>query len=256
MRPLWLVFLALASALPISTAAAQRCAFSAERTATVSLAGLQHARIAARAGSLRIEGRPGLQEIRARGSACASSRRLLDEIRFDAGRDGTEARLLVETPEMNGGGNQYASLDLVIEVPESLGLHVSDSSGDLEIRRVGGLTLDDSSGEIEIEDVRGSIDLTDSSGNVEIEGVRGDVRLKDSSGNLNVRDVTGSVLVESDSSGDIELSGISGDAEVGTDSSGDISVTRVRGDFTVRRDGSGGIRYREIAGRVQIPDRD
>ena len=236
MRTSWMAIIALAAALPAADAAAQDCSFTAERSATLPASGLQLARIDARAGSLRIEGRAGLQEIRVRGTACASSRALLEGIRLETRRVGNEGEVRVEMAELSGTSNVSRALDLVIEVPETLGLHVSDSSGDLEIRRVGGLTLEDGSGEALIADVRGSLDVTDGSGNVDVDGVRGDVRLRDSSGDLDVRNVTGAVLVENDSSGDIE-------------------VARVRGDFTVRRDSSGGIRSRDIAGNVQVPRR-
>lgn len=252
MRSFWIPLAITIFALP-AAASAQSCRFSAERNATLSTSGVQRARIGARAGSLRIEGRAGLQEIRVRGTACASTRELLEALRLDTGRDGGEARVLVETPNMHGPGDRYASLDLVIEVPERLGLHVTDSSGDLTVRHVGGLTLEDSSGEIKIDDVNGSIDLRDSSGSVEIGTVRGDVRLNDSSGDLHVHDVTGSVLVENDSSGNIELQGVRGDAEIRVDSSGDIVASGIRGDFTVNRDSSGRIRYRDVLGHVRIP---
>lgn len=255
MRTSWLALIALAAAIPADPASAQSCSFTAERSATLPASGLQLARIGARAGSLRIEGRAGLTEIRVRGTACASSRELLEGIRLETRRVGNEGEVRVEMTELNGTSSVSRALDLVIEVPETLGLHVSDSSGDLEIRRVGGLTLEDSSGEVLIADVRGSLDLTDSSGNVEVDGVRGDVRLRDSSGDLDVRNVTGAVLVENDSSGDIDLADVGGDVEVANDSSGDIEVARVRGDFTVRRDSSGGIRSRDIAGNVQVPQR-
>lgn len=254
MRTTWTLLAITILAFP-AAASAQGCRFSAERNATLSASGVQLARIGARAGSLRIEGQAGLQEIRVRGTACASSRQLLEALRLDTGRDGGEARVLVEMPDMDGPGDQYASLDLVIEVPETLGLHVTDSSGDLTIRDVGGLTVEDSSGEIQIDDVNGSIDLRDSSGNVEIGTVRGDVRLNDSSGDLRVHGVTGSVLVEHDSSGNIDLEDVRGDAEIRVDSSGDIVASGIRGDFTVNRDTSGGIRYREVAGQVRIPSR-
>jgi hypothetical protein len=255
MRTSWVALIALAAAVPAASASAQRCDFTAERTATLSASGLQLARIEARSGSLRIEGKAGLTEIRARGTACASSRQLLDGIRLVSRRAGTEGEMIVEMPETDGMGNYSMALDLVIEVPESLGLDVTDSSGDLEIRNVGGLTLKDSSGEVEIADVRGSLDVDDSSGNVEVDGVRGDVRLRDSSGDVDVRNVTGSVLVENDSSGNLDFTDVGGDVEVANDSSGDIAVARVRGHFTVRRDSSGAIRSRDVAGAVSIPQR-
>lgn len=245
----WLPLLALLSAAP---APAVQCEFTAERTATLPVNGVELVRIGARAGNLRVEGRPGLREVRARGTACAWSRQALEATRIRVERTGDQGSLIVEVPEM-GGDDGYAMLSLVIEVPEGLALEVMDSSGDIEMERVGALKLTDSSGNIWVRDVRGSLDIEDSSGNVDIDEVSGDVRLSDSSGDLTVRTVEGSVLVEEDSSGNIDISQVRGNASVRLDSSGDIRVATIRGDFTVDRDASGSIRYRDVDGRVRLP---
>lgn len=256
MNPLWLVvpMLPLLSG-PSTAPPTDDCEHTVERTATLPAAGADVARILARAGSLRIEGKAGLREVRARGRVCASTRGYMEATRLVTRREGGQLHLEVTTPEMTGIGHMYARMDLVIEVPESLALDVKDSSGNAEIRHVATLRLDDSSGELEIQDVRGELSVTDSSGEVRIDGVRGDVWLSDSSGDLYVRNVAGNVLVEQDSSGDIDVRNVTGTVAVRRDSSGDIQVSSVRGDFTVARDGSGSIRYDEVGGRVRIPER-
>lgn len=233
----------------------ESCDFGADRSAQLPASGAELTRIAARAGSLRIEGRPGLTEVRLRGRACASSRRYLDEIQIVATRSNGELSFETRMPEMTGFGDHYARLDLVVEVPQSIALDVHDSSGDAWIRQVGSLRVTDSSGDLEISDVRGSLEVDDSSGDLEIDGVRGDVLLRDSSGDLNVTRIGGDVRVDRDSSGDIDISRVSRSVLVRRDSSGDIDVRSVRGDFVVSSDGSGGIRYSGVDGRVQIPER-
>jgi hypothetical protein len=256
MRKSWVPFLSLLGVVVAAPTLTAQCAFSAERTATLPVSGSELARVAARAGSLEIHGVPGLREIRAHGRACASSREALAAVQLRAERHDSEAWLSVVVPDWDGaaGENRYASLDLVVEVPESTPLDVTDSSGDLVIRQVAALKLQDSSGDIRVSDVRGALQIDDSSGNVEVDQVRGDVHLSDSSGDLSVREVTGSVTVDQDSSGNIEIEKVSRDAIVLDDSSGDISATGVGGDFTVEHDTSGGIRYRDIAGRVSLPE--
>jgi hypothetical protein len=157
---------------------AQRNEVSAPRSARVNAAGARLAQIEARAGSLRIEGRAGIVDIQAHGTARASSRDLLERIRLTAERRGDVAYVTVELPEIRGDwrdDDEYASLDLIVEVPKGLALDVEDRSGDLEIRGVGPLDLLDHSGDATIEDVGGRLRVRDGSGELRIRDVRGDV---------------------------------------------------------------------------------
>ena len=125
-----------------TTAMAQRDAdYTAPRQASASAVGARRILVAAGAGSLRIEGKRGLTEVRARGTAYASERRLLDEIRLVATRRGDVVELRTEIPERHERewDDYQAGIDLVVEVPDSLALDVEDGSGGLEIRNVGPL---------------------------------------------------------------------------------------------------------------------
>jgi hypothetical protein len=227
------------------------CDHTAPRSAVVNAQGATRVRVDARAGSLRIEGKPGIREVRITGVACTDRRGLLDDIRLIADRQGGEVRVVAELPERVMNGN--ARLDLVIEVPESLPLDVKDSSGGIEIRRVASLRLEDGSGEIEIEEVAGDLRIDDNSGEIRVLRVRGDVRVSDGSGAIRIDEVGGSVLIDEDGSGEIVIQDVAGSVRVERDGSGGIRVERVRGDFTVDRDGSGGISHREVGGAVRIP---
>lgn len=244
--------LALGAALLPARLAAQQ--HSSPRDAVVDARGATRLRVDARAGSLRIEGRPGLREVRIRGVARAIDRKYLDAMRLVADRSGSEVRVAVEIPEVRALlGRVQRVLDLVIEVPEGMAVDVDDSSGEAEIRRVGALRVKDSSGELVIEDVRGDLDVTDSSGNVSIAQVAGGVRVTDSSGELRIRDVRGAVVVDEDSSGEIDVRDVRGDVLVREDGSGGIRVDGVGGNLTVRDDGSGGVRVGRVAGTVRVP---
>src|SRR5688500_17816213 len=137
-RPSHVAVIASASLLAVTAgpAAAQaRDHVTAPRAARANATGARLAQIDARAGSLRIEGRAGLTEVQARGTARASSRGLLDRIRLTAERRGDVAYIIVEIPEQRGDwndGDRHASLDLIVEVPKTLALDVEDRSGDLE----------------------------------------------------------------------------------------------------------------------------
>ena len=79
-------------------------------------------RVLARAGSLRIEGRPGTTDVVVRGTACASDAETLPDIRLVAERRGSVVHVEAVLPERMswGFGRSYASLDLVIEVPATV----------------------------------------------------------------------------------------------------------------------------------------
>jgi hypothetical protein len=228
------------------------------RSARVSAAGARGARIEARAGSLRIEGRSGITEIQARGTARASSRSLLDEIRLTAERRGDYAYVIVDVPEIHGnwgGDDQFAALDLIVEVPNTLALDVEDRSGELEIRNVGALDLVDASGDATIENVGGRLRVRDNSGELRIRDVRGDVELEDGSGGIHLRTIRGSVNVDRDGSGEFDAEDVTGSLRIRSKGSGSVDVVRVGGDFVVERKSSGSITHRDVRGRVEIPER-
>lgn len=238
---------------------AQRGDVTAERSARVNAAGVRIARVEARAGSLRIEGRAGLTEIRARGTARASSRALLDQIRLTAERRGDAAYVIVDIPEIHGDwsdDDEHASLDLIVEVPKTLALDVEDRSGELEIRGVGPLDLVDNSGDATIEDVGGRLRVRDGSGALRIRDVRGDVTLEDGSGGVHLRTIRGSVMVDRDGSGEFEAEDVTGSIRIDRKGSGSVDVARVGGDFIVARKGTGSIEHRDVRGRVEVPEGD
>jgi hypothetical protein len=235
--------------------------YTAPRNADVNASGARSIRIEAAAGILKVEGRSGISTVRVRGTARSDRRNLLDEIKLIAERRGDEVFIKADMPENRGffDRNRYdynnVVLDLVIEVPNSISLDVSDGSGEAEFVNAGPLELADGSGEIHVRGARGDVRITDGSGNITIEGVQGSVRVNDGSGNIRTRDVTGNFVVGDDGSGDIDASGIGGTMRVENDGSGNIDAGRIAGDLVVDHDGSGSIRYDTVKGRVSIPDR-
>ncbi len=246
---------ALISSLAAAPVEADSCQYEEPRRATLDAAGLERVVVEARAGSLAIFGKSGLDEVRAEGLACAGGRDALEGIRLVTERTGTTARIEVEIPDTDWSFFSGTSprLDREIEVPHGLALEVRDSSGAMEIHGVGSADVRDSSGEIVIGDVSGDLRIDHSSGSIEVSDVSGEVRLEDSSGSIEVRRVGGSVLVDRDSSGSIEVEQVQQNVLVRRDSSGGISVADVGGDFTVERDTSGSIHYEDVKGRVDIP---
>ena len=234
--------------------------YTSPRNADVGASGAKSVRIEAAAGILRVEGRPGISEVRVRGTARAERRNRLDDIKLIAERRGDEIFIKADMPEWRDRGwydrdNDNVALDLVIEVPTALRLDVGDGSGEAEFNNTGSLELGDGSGEILIRNARGDVRVSDGSGNITIEGVEGSVRVNDGSGNIRARNVTGNFVVSSDGSGDIDVSSIGGTMRVENDGSGNIDADRVTGDFVVDHDGSGTISYATVKGSVRIPER-
>ncbi|MFL5601114.1 MAG: hypothetical protein ACJ78I_12035 [Gemmatimonadaceae bacterium] len=242
----------------IGTAAhAQRSsAYTAPRNAVVDAAGAKSVAVEAAAGSLRVEGKPGLRQVQVTGTARASSQQILSRIKLIAERRGDLVFIKADIPEHDDDyyDNYSAGLDLVIEVPQGIDADISDGSGDARILNVGALEAQDGSGELRI-DGAASVRVTDGSGSLTIENIRGDVTVNDGSGEIDVRNVGGSFNVQSDGSGSISATDVRGSVIVESDGSGSIDVSKIGKDFRVDSKGSGDIGYMDVVGRVDIPER-
>lgn len=255
------LFVVAAAYIPVKSGA--QAHYEVPRNADVSTSGARSIRIEAASGLLRVEGRAGLNQVRIRGIARASRRAQLEDIKLIAERRGDEVFIKADIPEINtsgvwdalSGDHHIRQLDLVIEVPSSLPLDVSDGSGEARFSNTGALTLHDGSGEVEIRSARGDVRVTDGSGSVLIDGVQGNVVVNDGSGEIKARNVTGDMTIGSDGSGNIDASGIGGTMRVDSDGSGNIDVDRVAGDFVVGSAGSGTVSYDTVKGTVDIPVR-
>jgi hypothetical protein len=231
--------------------------YTSPRNAAVDAAGARIVEIQAAAGSLRVEGKPGLKQVAVSGTARASSQRYLSEIRLIAERRGDVVFIKADMPDNWGSddSNFSAGLDLVIQVPQGMNADITDGSGDTRISAIGSLEATDGSGDFSVDGAAGTVRVTDGSGNLRIDNVTGDVRVSDGSGEIEVRNVSGSFTVESDGSGGITATDVRGSVTVQQDGSGNIDVTKVGRDFRVESKGSGEIDYSSVSGQVDIPDR-
>jgi len=212
------------------------CQHQAERSAVQSAAGVTRVAIIARAGFLHVEGKQGATEIRARGTACASTDKLLAAIVFKATRSGST--VTIETIVPNESESFFTSspyLDTTITVPAGMAVSVADTSGELTIRDTGETDVDDRSGGLEIRHITGNVTVRDTSGEIVIE------------------DVSGNVHIPSDSSGSIDVHHAGGSVTIDEDGSGSIDVSDIGGDFTVSHKGSGSITYERVRGKVSVP---
>ena len=197
-------------------------AYTAPRNAVVDASGARSVEVEAGAGSLRVEGKPGLRQVQVSGTARASSQQFLNQIKLIAERRGDVVFIKADIPEQNWRSsydNYSAALDLVIQVPQGMNADIADGSGDLKVFNVGSLEAADGSGDV------------------------------------NVRNVTGSFTVETDGSGSIYATDVRGSVIVQNDGSGGIEVNKVGRDFKVESKGSGSIEYTAVSGQVDIPER-
>ncbi len=93
---LQLATLALVVVLPTAAWAQD---YDEPRNATVNAAGATTLKIDARAGQLRVTGRTDITEVRVRGTARASSRGLLADIKLEAVRNGNEVTVRAILPD-------------------------------------------------------------------------------------------------------------------------------------------------------------
>lgn len=229
----------------------------AARDADLDASGARLLRVEAKAGQLRIEGRSGISEVRVRGVARASRESWLDDIQLRTGRNDDELYVVVDIPSWSwtGIGHAYKALDLVIEVPQTLALDITDGSGNVEIRGVGAVRLHDGSGEVDVRDVGGPVEVEDGSGELTLRGIRGEVRVEDGSGEVTIDDVQGNVTIIDDGSGSLEIARITGWVRVNNAGSGSVRVSDVGGDLEVRDTSRRRVRYDGVRGEVRIMDR-
>jgi hypothetical protein len=242
----------------IGSAAHAQNSYSAPRNAVVDAAGARTVEVEAAAGSLRVEGKPGLRQVQVTGTALASSQQILNSIRLIAERRGDVVFIKADMPDDDDRSwrdNYSAALDLVIEIPQGMNADVGDGSGDAKILNVGSLEMGDGSGSLSVIGATGSVRITDGSGDLTIENVGGDVRVADGSGDINVRNVTGSFIVETDGSGGIYATDVKGSVVVQNDGSGSIEVNKIGKGLRVENKGSGDIEYTEVTGQIDIPER-
>ena len=242
---------AMIAVIPILTFQFEECRFTALREATVEAVDVARVQVIAGAGTLRIEGKPGLRQARIRGTACASDKALLEDIELTTRRDGNDLVVFANDRDLELRNREYARLNVVIEVPEFIAAAIADSSGDIELAGLGSVDVKDGSGDISARGIRGNVTIEDNSGSIKLSDVNGDVSVEDGTGEIQLADVAGAVDIR-DGSGSILLQRVSRSAAI-TDGSGDIDVDGVGGNLTVRSDGSGDIDYRAVRGTIRLP---
>lgn len=271
---------ALALLVVAGAAGAEPCRYSAPRSVDLDAATLKSLLLALGSTDAHVRGVAGLSRIEVRGTACASDPRLLDDLRIDTARNGSQATVTVRTGDHDNtfnafGSSRYAYMRLSVSVPPQLAVAISSRSGDVVAQTLesldfhsgsgdlkacqitGALALELGSADVDARDV-GNVDLRSTgSGDVTVRDVRGAVEAAHSgSGDLHFSDVRGSVSLGSVGSGDLRLENIGGNVRVDSIGSGDMVVDDVTGNLQVGATGGGDVSYHGITGTVHVPSSD
>jgi len=258
MRQIVVIALLLTATAAVAGDHHSECRYEEPRTLKASLAGVTRIVVHGVAGTLHVDGRAGVGEFVASGTACTSDKDLLRDITLTAHRSGSTLHVEADTPDHNGFSFNFweeARLDFGVVVPNNVPIEVQDGSGSTKVTNTATVKIEDGSGSLTIENIHGDLIVNDGSGSIEIDGVTGNVEVEDGSGDMTIANVSGNVEIE-DNSGSIDVSHSKHNVLITDDGSGGIDVTDVGGDFTVRSKGSGGIHYARVAGKVSVPRDD
>lgn len=212
-------------------AAIGNCTYTEARAASYSTVDATGVNIKGQVGTVRVVGRPGLQEVQVTGTACATSETTLKQVKLTAERssDGW-VRILTDVPRGNN------KLDITVEVPDNLQVMVRNDIGTVEVSGInGGANVRGDNGTLAVSDVKGGVTVESRNGTVTVTRVEGDVR------------------VNRADNGALAVTAVKGDVTV-TKKTGVLTVVDVTGNLTVTGKVKGLVTHHNVSGRVSIPD--
>ena len=261
--------------LTCAGAVANECAFEEARNLDIDAAGLHTLEAKLGSSDLRAEGVAGLNKIEVRGRACASDKSKLAGLTVDQTRTGDTVTLATHQADEQTYSmmhSNYAYIDLVVRMPQSLALRVRSNSGDADLKNLSTLDFSSHSGDLIVEHVDGavivdvhsgdvkannlgSLDVQHSgSGDIQAAEVKGDVHVgRVGSGDLTFSGIGKGVHVESVGSGDVTVHGAGGTVLVDSIGSGDVNASDIGGDLIVKSAGSGDVHHTSVKGKVSVP---
>ena len=207
-----------------------------DRTITAST--LRTLTIHCGAGTIEVIGEEGRREISIEGmvsthaDSFAEAKRIAGEVKLQVQAEGTENPIVRISEPMIAAANQNYAYDMIVRVPHTVQVTVTDTTGDVS---VGGLS--------------GGLELTSASGNVAVEAVHGGLVIDSNGLNTKIQDVSGHLQVK-DGRGRLEISHVSGDIDI-EDGGGELVVQFVTGNVTAK-DNPEGANMRNIDGDVTL----
>lgn len=263
----------------LAAIAAEPCRYSAPRNADFDAAGLQALALELGPNVLTLRGEAGLTRIVVHGTACASNRDWLPQVKIDTARSGAMLHLIADNGDHDVNlslfGGSYAYLKLDVRVPAALATRLTIGSGDADAARLARLDATVGSGGLKLAGITGplvlrvgsgdvvgsavgSLDLASlGSGNVSLTGVGGAAAVDTvGSGDLALKDVRGGVTLQALASGEVKLDTVAGGVTVGSVGSGDLAARQVTGNVSVRALASGDVRVHDAKGNVHADSVD
>ena len=201
----WLLAAPLVASCDLDVGGLGGCRYEENFSDAISAGGMSTLRVLAGDGDLRIEGRPGLTQVRVVATACSSSSRTVDDIDFLLYHNGSTVELETDVPLRDN-----AHLDLIIEVPEQMAAAIYHDAGDIDVSDIDFVYIEDQSGDIDIRNIYFDVEIFDGSGHIDIVNVGGTVEIDDESGDIDVDDVGGDLIVWNDGTGSLRYRNISG----------------------------------------------
>jgi hypothetical protein len=205
----WLLAAPLVASCDLDVGGLGGCRYEENFSDVISAGGMSTLRVLAGDGDLRIEGRPGLTQVRVFATACSSSSRTVDDIDFLLFYNGSTVELETDIPLRDN-----AHLDLVIEMPEQMAAAIYHDAGNMGVRDIDYVYIEDESGNIDVRNIYFDVEIFDESGHIDVMDVGGTVEIDDGSGDIDVQDVGGDLLVWYDSSGSLHYRNIFGRVQV------------------------------------------
>ncbi|MEX1221005.1 MAG: DUF4097 family beta strand repeat-containing protein [Idiomarina sp.] len=150
----------------------------------------------------------------------------------------------VEMPRnLDWRGDRDEGSNLVVRIPQSVGLTVSVVSTDVEVADIyGGTQITSVSGDLTARSLQGNIRLNTVSGDVSTRQLAGDIAIETVSGDIDDRDATGTAINYQSVSGDVlaittietvNAQTVSGDVELDLKTIESLTVKNVSGDANI-----------------------
>jgi len=157
-------------------------------------------------------------------------------------KQGNRVKVIVEVPRQNGYNNNRNGSNLVLKVPQQLGINFEGVSSDVAVNNIeSDVYIKTISGDISAQKLLSHADMNSVSGNIKTSGLQGKINLHSVSGNITDEQSTGKLSItvvsgdiETQSSAqDVRLEAISGNIEAKLTSVSDLEMKTISGDADV-----------------------
>lgn len=131
----------------------------------------------------------------------AAARRIADQLEVHFVENASQYELESNLASLPHGGREVR-LDLLVHVPKTTSVELTDNRGDIVINGLkGDQTLTARHGDARVTNIEGLVRVHESGGSTEVRDIQGSVEAEGRGGDIVVQNVTGTVTIEGDFSG-------------------------------------------------------